>query len=73
MEYIETKARVKLDGKFIFFRSVSVTMDRSSNISQSCLDIRLVLLDGGVINDNGSRVEVFEYADADELLKVLEG
>lgn len=47
---------VKLDGKYIPFRDVEVTINET--VLRKQLDIRLTLSNGEVIYDDGGRVEV---------------
>lgn len=56
---LNTGLQVKVDGRFVNFKSVKMTNPPKSN-SQIIprMDIELTLLDGRIISDDGTRVEI---------------
>lgn len=52
------KVNVKLDGKYVLFREVKVTINETATFPRKPVDIKLILANGEVIYDDGSRVEV---------------
>ena len=57
------KANVKLDGKYVLFRKVKVTINEAATFPIMPLDIQLTLANGEVVHDDGSRVEVIIGGD----------
>ena len=49
---------VKLDGEYVPFRDVKVTINETAAFPSKPLDIQLTLASGEVVHDDGSRVEV---------------
>ena len=68
------KVSVKLDGKYVLFRKVSVSPNEAAAFPSKPLDIQLTLESGEVIHDDGSRVEVIVRAckESKKLLTFLE-
>lgn len=52
------KVSVKLDGEYVPFRDVKVTINETATFPSKPLDIQLTLANGEVVHDDGSRVEV---------------
>lgn len=52
------KVSVRLDGKYVPFRDVKVTINETETFPRSPIDIRLTLASGEVIHDDGCRVVV---------------
>jgi len=53
---INKNVKVKLDGKYVGFRNVEIRTMRHSLVES--IEIKLTSLDGDVIYDDGSRIEV---------------
>lgn len=68
------KVSVKLDGKYVLFRKVSVSQNEAATFPAKPLDIQLELENGAVIHDDGSRVEVIVRTckESKKLLTFLE-
>ena len=55
----ENNVSVKLDGEYVPFRDVTVTINETATFPCKPLDIRLTLENGEVIYDDGNRVSLF--------------